>query len=275
VVVKCFPKKRAKTLADWLTTPESAGGPGLVRGKNEPTVFYHPTRDLLVVVYVDDLLCDSFAQEITWFYGLLDKRFTCKPPQYLTETNPVDYLGCTLFMTMSVIGISMQSYIENMAVALNMENTKAHPVPFASEITNLKPLEERRHAWFRSALGMVGCLTSATRCDARFAHSRISQHTAKPTVGAYDALYNLQYKLVRYLIGTKSWCIVQDLHTDGPWQVYSDADLCSNGEPQCKRRSQLGYVVTATVSTTAPSCGSPSALPCNSGRVLIQLVLVT
>ena len=143
-------------------------------------------------------------------------------------------------MTKSVIGISMQSYIENMAVALNMENAKAHPVPFASEITNLKPLEERRHAWFRSALGMVGWLTSTTRCDARFAHSRISQHTAKPTVGAYDALY----KLVRYLIGTKSWCIVQDLHTDGPWQVYSDADLCSNGEPQCKRRSQLGYVVT-------------------------------
>ncbi len=60
-----------------------------MRGKNdsEPTVFYHPTReslgrDLLVVasVYVDDLLCDSFAQEIScqWFYDLLDKRFTCK-----------------------------------------------------------------------------------------------------------------------------------------------------------------------------------------------------
>jgi hypothetical protein len=62
------PARWAKTLADWLTTPESAGGPGLVRGKNEPTVFYHPTRDLLVVVYVDDLLCDSFAQEISWFY---------------------------------------------------------------------------------------------------------------------------------------------------------------------------------------------------------------
>lgn len=234
------PARWAKTLADWLTTPESAGGPGLVRGKNEPTVFYHPTRDLLVVVYVDDLLCDSFAQEISWFYDLLDKRFTCKPPQYLTETNPIDYLGCTLFMTKSVIGISMQSYIENMAVALNMENVKAHPVPFAADITNFAPLEERRHAWFRSALGMVGWLTSTTRCDARFAHSRISQHTAQPTVGAYDALY----KLVRYLIGTKSWCIVQDLHTDGAWQVYSDADLCSNGEPQCKRRSQLGYVVT-------------------------------
>ena len=233
------PARWAKTLADWLTTPESAGGPGLVRGKNEPTVFYHPQRDLLVVVYVDDLLCDSFAQEISWFYDLLDKRFTCKPPQYLTEDNPIDYLGCTIFMTKTVIGISMQSYIENMAVALGMEGARAHSVPFSGEITNLAPLDQRRHAWFRSALGMVGWLTSTTRCDARFAHSRISQHTANPTVGAYDALY----KLVRYLIGTKSWCIVQDLHTDGPWQVYSDADLCSNSEPQCKRRSQLGYVV--------------------------------
>jgi hypothetical protein len=190
-------------------------------------------------VYVDDLLCDSFAQEIAWFYQLLDNRFTCKPPQYLTEDNPIDFLGCTIFLTKTVIGISMQSYIENMAVALGMEGARAHSVPFSGEITNMTPLEQRRHAWFRSALGMVGWLTSTTRCDARFAHSRISQHTANPTVGAYDALY----KLVRYLIGTKSWCIVQDLHTDGPWQVYSDADLCSNSEPQCKRRSQLGYVV--------------------------------
>jgi hypothetical protein len=144
-------------------------------------------------------------------------------------------------MTKSVIGISMQSYIENMAVALNMENAKAHPVPFAADITNLTPLEERRHAWFRSALGMVGWLTSTTRCDARFAHSRISQHTA--TAYGWSILMRCTSSF-GILIGTKSWCIVQDLHTDGPWQVYSDADLCSNGEPQCKRRSQLGYVVT-------------------------------
>jgi hypothetical protein len=32
------PARWAKTLADWLTTPESQGGPGLVRGKNEATL---------------------------------------------------------------------------------------------------------------------------------------------------------------------------------------------------------------------------------------------
>jgi hypothetical protein len=47
----------------------------------------------------------------------------------------------------------MQSYIENMAVALNMENAEAHPVPFASEITNFKVCSESER-W--KSVGMPG-----------------------------------------------------------------------------------------------------------------------
>jgi len=37
--------------------------------------------------------------------------------------------------------------------------------------------------------------------------------------------------------------LVRSLRTDLP-TVYSDAELCSNGKPQCKRPSQVGSVVT-------------------------------
>jgi hypothetical protein len=38
------------TFTTWLTTPESLGGPGFVRGMNEPSCFHHPGRDLLMVL---------------------------------------------------------------------------------------------------------------------------------------------------------------------------------------------------------------------------------
>lgn len=233
------PARWAKTLSDWLVTPESAGGPGFVQGKNDSCIYYHAQRDLLVCVYVDDLLADGFRKEIDWFYSLMDKRFACKPPQFLSPDNMIDFLGMTIFQTEDVIGLSMQSYIEKMQVALGMEGAKAHDVPFNGDIQDHRPLAEDLHGWFRRGLGMVGWCTATCRVDARFAHSRIAQHTAAPTVGAYDALY----KLIRYLIGTKTWCLVQDLHRDVEWSIYSDAELAGNGEPQANRRNQLGYMM--------------------------------
>ncbi len=39
------------TFSSWLCSPdsESEGGPGFVRGMNEPSAYYHPGRDLLMV----------------------------------------------------------------------------------------------------------------------------------------------------------------------------------------------------------------------------------
>ena len=42
-------------------------------------------------VYVDDVLADGYLE---WLYALMDKRFVCKAPQYLSPECPIDYLGC-------------------------------------------------------------------------------------------------------------------------------------------------------------------------------------
>ncbi len=69
-----------------------------------------------------------------------------------------------------------------------MDGVKPHDVPFGGDITDLAPLPESLHGWFRRALGMVGWCTATVRVDARLGHSRIVQHTAAPTRGAHDAL---------------------------------------------------------------------------------------
>ncbi len=55
------PARWEATFSTWLTTPESAGGPGFVRGDNEPSVHYHRGRDLLMVLYTDFVTSSSTA----------------------------------------------------------------------------------------------------------------------------------------------------------------------------------------------------------------------
>ena len=233
------PVRWQKTFVNWLTRPESEGGAGLVRGHNEPCVFHHPGRDLVLVLYVDDLMVDGYREDHEWLYALMDKSFSCKAPQYLTEETPINHLGVDIFMTKDVIGMSMRTYISQMQVVLGMQDAKPQSVPLVGNIEDREPLPQKYHRWFSRALGMCGWLSSTTRIDGRLAHSRISQYAKSPTIGAYEALRGL----VRYYIGTADHAICQSLHHDVGWSAYSDADLGGNPEPQNKRRSQYGYVV--------------------------------
>ena len=94
-------------------------------------------------------------------------------------------------------------------------------------------------ALFHFTLFFLSPLTGL-RCEYRigYAASRIAQHAAAPTNGAYEALV----KLVRYCASTPKLAIRQDLNVHVGWQLFSDSDMAGNAEPGNKRRSQLGYV---------------------------------
>ena len=82
----------------------------------------------------------------------------------------------------------------------------------------------------------------------------MSQHLAKPTESAWDAVV----RCCDYLRGTTDMCIAApmypaecDLFTSEPapdtnhgWQFYSDSDFAGNSEEQNKRRSQNGFIAT-------------------------------
>ena len=134
------PVRWQKTFVNWLTKPESEGGAGLVRGHNEPCVFHHPGRDLVLVLYVDDLMVDGYREDHEWLYALMDKSFSCKAPQYLTEETPINHLGVDIFMTKDVIGMSMRTYIAQMQVVLGMQDAKPQSVPMVGNIEDREPL---------------------------------------------------------------------------------------------------------------------------------------
>ena len=45
---------------------------GFIRGENEPCVYHHPDRDLLLLLYVDDVLADGEETDIQWFSQAID-----------------------------------------------------------------------------------------------------------------------------------------------------------------------------------------------------------
>ena len=51
---------------------------GFDRGENDPSVFYHPDRDLLVLLYVEDCLADGEEEDIRWFFDHLAGEYDCK-----------------------------------------------------------------------------------------------------------------------------------------------------------------------------------------------------
>ena len=239
---KSAPKRWNETFVQWITTPISEGGPGFVRGKNEPSIFRRERTEshgaLLLCLYVDDLLLAGPRAVQDEFYALLRGRFKCKDVKWLTPTTPLTHLGMQISMDDEFTYLSMSNYIRNMATILHLEASAPMAVPFIGNITDFKEISREKKEWHSTALGMLGWVSSTVRIDVRHCHSRIAQYTANPCQGSYDALV----LVCRYLISTPNLCLRQPLRELGEWRFFCDSDMGSNPEPGNKRRSQLGYI---------------------------------
>ena len=90
------PVRWEQTIVPWLESQ------GFEPGHNDPCVFYHPGKDLLILLYVDDILCDGEEDDIKWFFKKLSTkhggRFECKEPAWLSIDTPIDHLGMEIIM---------------------------------------------------------------------------------------------------------------------------------------------------------------------------------
>ena len=147
------PVRWENTIAPWLVEQ------GFVRGENEPCVFYHPDRDLLVLLYVDDCMADGNESDINWFFTELDSRFKCKEADWLSVDTPLDYLGMEITMDAERIYLSMRQYIKTLLRALEFDTLKHSPTPICAPIDTDSPaLSPGLRRKFMTAVGSVGWL---------------------------------------------------------------------------------------------------------------------
>jgi hypothetical protein len=234
------PKHWEDTLFEWLCTSEEEGGAGLTRGENEPCVLYNEERDLVVLVYVDDILADGAEEDVKWFLDSLGERFECKEDEWLDKDNPLDFLGLEISMDEENVYLSLGAYIDKMLVAMNMQDCKPVMTPMDREITDFTPLPKKLEKPFRTGVGCLGWCVNTVRLDASLAYSRIAQHLANPCKGAWDALLHL----MKYFRGTGGASIHQPLFEDDEhgWKFFTDSDFASNAWEENRRRSQNGFL---------------------------------
>jgi hypothetical protein len=245
------PVRWEDTIAPWLVEQ------GFERGKNDPCVFYHVERDLLVLLYVDDCLMDGAEEDVQWMDALLDTRFKCKESDWLTEDNPLDYIGMDLLLKGDRLHLSMEKYALQTIALFEDEDVKPDTVPIRHPVeTDSPPLPPLKRRKWMTGMGMFGWLANTGRPDLAYSHSRNGQHMASPTESAYDNLL----QMVRYL--KSSFDLTLSVSLDGhdqpvssvlhsnpldcekDWKFYCDSDFAGNTEKQNKRRSQNGFIAT-------------------------------
>ena len=243
------PVRWEDTLAPWLEEQ------GFVRGANEKSVFYHPTRDILILTYVDDVMAQGDSEDIDWIFNLMDTRFECKDYEEVKSGETIDYLGMQVAIDGDRIYLSMEKYIENACQSLGITEGKGPAIPISDPIdTDSPPLEKSGIKQFLTAVGMLGWLNSTTRPDISYAYSRIAQHSAHPTEASLQAVR----KCFKYLLSHKDYTLSTQIYEDDKsidqllnteptidttWRFQTDSDHAGNAEVQNKRRSQNGMIV--------------------------------
>ena len=163
---------------------------------------------MLLLTYVDDCMIDGEESDVHWADNHLEDRFDCKDTDWLTsDMEPMDCLGMTLHLSNSRIFLSMKTYIENCVVLLQLEDlvmTAPPRTPISEPIDgSTDPLPDHLRHTFMTAIGCLGWLVETGRPDVALAHSRTSQHMAKPTVSVWQTTQ----RIFHYLYGTRSRCL--------------------------------------------------------------------
>ena len=230
------PRRWEDTLAPWLESQ------GFKRGKNEPSVFYRQDDDLLILVYVDDLMIDGDYDSVHEFIRALMARFDCNDPVILAHDQPIDFVGIDIILTPKGIYASSQQYCCKLLDNLGMANIKPCDTPISGDINeDVQVTDKELHEWYRSGVGGVGWLVSTTRPDLALAFSRLGQFLSAPTEGAIKSLK----QTLRYIKGTSHYCLSMPLGlSSNTFQHWSDSDHASNKAVANKRRSQTGIIST-------------------------------
>lgn len=248
------------TLAPWLKAV------GFISDPNDPCIFTHRTRDIRLCIYCDDTLIDVKDKDdadAQWFVTAFCDRFECNEPQLLAPGSPIDFLGLDMHRDSDGCYISMATYVHKSLHALGAVGCKEYDTPISKHVTDTRPLDRSETSFFMTGTGCMGWLAMTGRPDLKHAHSRLSQHLAKPTQGALQQLWQALGYLNKYpdLCLAQIYADLADYPQDNPWRFYVDADHATNPEPQNKRRSQYGALATIGktpiyYTSNAYSCGT-------------------
>jgi len=204
----------------------------------DPCVFVHEQRDLIVALWVDDLLIAARHEEDATIFR----------QQMSTEFEMTDEGKCTYYLGMNVIQSSQgiflhqERYATDILKKFKFEDMPSVPTPIRYGKALAKtPGHQATDSYRLLYQGMVGCLmwlVCQTRVDMAFATNYVARYCANPEKSHMDAVT----RIYAYLSGTTdSGLFFARTNTSLPQLIsgFADADFAGCIDT---RRSTTGYV---------------------------------
>ena len=177
---------------------------GFVAGRANAVTFYHPARDVKMVVHGDDFVIEGFEKDLKWVEGVLKAKYPLKMRGILgpenTDAKEIHVLNRLIRWTPD--GITLEAdpkHAEKMLEDMGMEHCNESVVPGVKEKAGEddgEELDPKDAKLFRSVVARANYLAQ-DRPDVRFACKELCRSMSRPSVGAWRALK----KLCRYVKG--------------------------------------------------------------------------
>jgi len=203
---------------------------------SEHCVFIHAEKDMLLIVYVDDLIISGKdMKEIEEFIARLKETFELGDPTELDW-----YLGIGIRECSMGIFLTQENYIEKILEKYNYKFSQSDTIdtPMVENLSIIKdPADELYHDFdIKSKIGSLMFASVCTRPDITYAVSYLARYTVHPNKEVCKAID----RVYKYLSGTKELGIFIPANDDLTLRVFCDSDY---GGDKNDYKSTSGVVV--------------------------------
>ncbi|MBW0544488.1 hypothetical protein O181_084203 [Austropuccinia psidii MF-1] len=200
-------------------------------------VFYRMgTNPVWLYIHVDDIAI--FGKDVIGFKKELANEFEIK------DLGQADLLlGIKITHSEDFVSLDQQHFTESLLDLYGMSNCKAVSTPLIPgvhlEVASQEDVEEFQalNVSYRSAIGCINYLSTATRPDLSYPVSALSQFLENPGIRHWKAFLHV----LKYLKGTQDIGLTYPKDINATIVAYTDADW---GNCSTTRRSVTGFLAT-------------------------------
>lgn len=202
---------------------------GLVRSRSDGCVYYSENKELIIGLYVDDIVLIGRERNIQKIKVKLQDKLKIK---YLGEVSQL--LSIRVRREDSKMELDQTKYINSVLDEFNMKECNGLSTPL--EVLDITENDEKfDEKIYRKAVGSLLYIANGTRPDISFAVAYLSQFNNNVTKKHWTEVKHL----FRYLKKTAEMKLTFRKE-DKPIQIYTDADWANN---KSDRKSWSGFVI--------------------------------
>jgi Reverse transcriptase (RNA-dependent DNA polymerase)/gag-polypeptide of LTR copia-type len=219
---------------------------GYVQSLADPCLFTLPETKIMILVYVDDIICAApTKEEIAGFYSKLQERFKSKN---LGGISKVLGIRTTRNRKTKTIYLDQEQYLERVLkrYGITAEKHKAKKIPLAdySQLRPARPDDKRVDVTlYQQMIGHLMYAMVHTRPDIAFALGKLSQHLTDPAEHHMAALKNL----MRYLRSTIRYRLKYSRGGNPRLVMHSDADWAGQRSDRKSTSGSVGLLCNCAV----------------------------